>query len=161
MYQFVKFGGGGGTAERLGPWDLFTTTPENQDPNQTPDPNKSFVKVIPGLVGGILPTNWNDIFEVNNQNITYFNVQVTVDGEYRFGPSEIKIETTPPNTPIPVEAWNVSGPILINFGVFSQGVSYRTIKNGDIVLASILSLTTSDDTDETVPFTNYYRIINI
>jgi hypothetical protein len=108
-----------------------------------------------------LPTNWDQVFEVNTGQITYFNVKTEVNGQSELGPAEIEISSSPPDEAIPFKPWSLEGPVIFTFGVFSRGAIYRTIKNGDIVLAGLLSLSTNEATSDAIPLTNYYKIVNL
>ncbi len=120
--------GAGGTPATTQPWDLIARV----DPNSNPENPSYFVKVRPGTVSEFLPTNWDQEFPLQGDQDYYAVAEVNTDGK-AITEVEIKFETTLPE---PQEPQLFAVPLLVKsvFGIFANGVAFRTIGAGNIVL---------------------------
>jgi len=153
MYQFKSFSSSSG-GQSQGPWDLIVSaSPGGGNSNNT----TAIIKINPGLIGGVLPTNWETSFTVQTQSITFFIVEVGFSSNGVILSAQIKQSTTTPN-PNPVQIWGVPSKFSLIFGVFSRGVPFRAVRAGHIDIKLTLAASSSQETSDSLPFTNYYKI---
>jgi hypothetical protein len=148
MYQFKLFSSIGGSTQ-LGAWDLTTVTSND---------NSITLRVLPGLIGGTLPQNWEQTFSVQRNTKTYFIVKVRFTSSANISSVNIRTDSSPPN-PIVPKKFALPTEIDVLFGVFDKGSIYRTVRNGDISLTSKIIVTTIEQTNGEIPYSNYYTII--
>lgn len=135
-------GGGGGTPATFQPWDLLAQVDPDADPA---DPTPPYlVRVRPGTLNGILPTNWDIEEEVSGTALIYAKAVVATDGEAITGVT-IVINGTAPTVQAPQE-FGVSNPVEYLFGLFLAGATYRVIGAGHITISPKLWLTTERQT---------------
>jgi len=116
-------GKGGAPAPRQ-PWDLISRQdPENED--------IYLVRVQPGTLNNILPSNWDEQFTANKDTTYFAFAQVATDGLAITGVT-IQFDTTPPSLQSP-EKYGIAGSVDILFGVFRNGGN-RVIGNGNIAV---------------------------
>jgi hypothetical protein len=143
-------GGGGTTTKDIQPWDLIIRSGGTK------------IDVSAGTINGFLPTNWNidgggRNVSVNNSSIYYAKAIVFTDGQETTNVN-ILIDTNPPQTQEAKE-FGIDTKIEILFGIFYEGVAYRTIGDGNINASPKLWLTTKPVTPPNigeVPFTQYF-----
>ena len=130
---------GGGTPATTSPWDLLAQV----DPDAAPEnPNPPYlVRVRPGTLNGILPTNWDIEEECAGTGLFYAKAVIATDGEAITGVT-IEIDSTAPTLQQPVE-FGIASSIEYLFGLFSEGAVYRVIGAGHIVLPTRTWLVTS------------------
>jgi hypothetical protein len=121
--------GGGAPAERK-PWDIYVTNLEE---------GTYTLKVRPGTISRMLPSNWNDEFTAAGTGLFYGIVTATTDGRTITG-ATISIEETAPE---PSEALKFAIPeeVKFVFGIFKEGSSHNAVGgnigvNGDIVMVA-------------------------
>ena len=134
-------GGGGSTPATPQPWDLQAVVdPEAAPENPTPP---YLVRVRPGTLNGILPSNWDIEQECAGTGLFYAKAVITTDGEAITGVT-IEIDGTAPTVQQPVK-FGIASTIKYLFGLFSEGAVYRVIGAGHIVLPTRTWLVTSAD----------------
>jgi hypothetical protein len=116
----------GGVAATRQPWDLIATP----DPESTAENPPYKIRVQPGTLNGILPSNWDTEFDAAATGLHYAKAVVATDGESITGVT-IEINTTPPRDQAPVE-FGIESSIDYLFGLFFEGSTFRVIGNGSI-----------------------------
>jgi hypothetical protein len=130
---------GGTPTTPIQPWDLLA----QPDPDSTAENPPYKIKVQPGTLNGILPSNWDEEFDAAATGLYYAKAKITTDGEAVTGVS-IEIDTSPPSVQEPVE-FGLQTDIEYLFGLFSQGSAFRMIGNGSISLLTRIYLVTTAD----------------
>ena len=148
---------GSSTPATTSPWDLVARI----DPDAAPEnPNPPYlVRVRPGTLNGILPTNWDIEQECAATGLFYAKAVVATDGEAITGVT-IVINGTAPTVQTPVE-FGVSNPVEYLFGLFLEGSVYRVIGGGHITISPKLWLTTEKQTlpePGELPFLQYFTL---
>ena len=123
------------------PWDLQAQVDPDADPEDENPPY--LVRVRPGTLNGILPTNWDIEEECAATGLFYAKAVIATDGEAITGVT-IVINGTAPAVQQPVE-FGIENPVEYLFGLFSEGQVYRVIGAGQIVLPTRTWLVTSAD----------------
>jgi hypothetical protein len=134
-------GGGGGTPATFQPWDLLAQVDPDADPEDENPPY--LVRVRPGTLNGILPTNWDIEEECAATGLFYAKAVVATDGEGITGVT-IVINGTAPTVQAPQE-FGIANSVEYLFGLFSGGAVYRVIGAGHIVLPTRTWLVSSAD----------------
>lgn len=116
------------------PWDLTAT----QDPDNE---NQYLVRVRPGTLNGILPTNWDDEFTCASTGLHYAKAVIATDGEALTSVA-IAIDTSAPTVQEPQE-FGIETTVEYLFGLFAEGQVYRPIGAGHIILPTRTWLVTS------------------
>jgi hypothetical protein len=151
--SFVSGGGGSGSARQ--PWDLVPRI----DPESDPENPSYLIRVRPGTITGVLPTNWDDEFSANNEGLYYAVASVSVGTE---GVSAVEISVSTDQAAQPTaELWSVSSPVEYLFGLFLEGRAYRVIGTGSPVLLPRVYLTKPlDEPAEPgeLPYEQYYIV---
>ena len=146
-----------GTPATTQPWDLVASVDPDADPE---DENPPYVvRVRPGTLNGILPTNWDIEEECAGTGLFYGKAVVATDGEAITGVT-IVINGTAPTVQQPVE-FGVSNPVEYLFGLFLEGSVYRVIGAGHITISPKLWLTTEKQTlpaPGELPFLQYFTL---
>jgi hypothetical protein len=137
----ASISGSSSTPATTQPWDLVVQV----DPDAAPEsPNPPYlVRVRPGTLNGILPTNWDIEEECAATGLFYAKAVVATDGEAITGVT-IEIDASPPAVQQPVE-FGIAASVEYLFGLFSEGAVYRVIGAGQIVLPTRTWLVTSAD----------------
>ena len=135
-------GGGTSTPTTFQPWDLLAQVDPDADPEDETPPY--LIRVRPGTLNGILPTNWDIEEEVSGTALIYAKAVVATDGEAITGVT-IVINGTAPTVQAPQE-FGISNPVEYLFGLFLQGAVYRVIGAGHITISPKLWLTTERQT---------------
>jgi hypothetical protein len=135
-------GGGASTPSTPQPWDLQARVDPDADPEDETPPY--LIRVRPGTLNGILPTNWDIEEEVSGTALIYAKAVVATDGEAITGVT-IVINGTAPTVQAPQE-FGISNPVEYLFGLFLQGAVYRVIGAGHITISPKLWLTTERQT---------------
>jgi hypothetical protein len=133
----IKIPPGGGTPITRQPWDLIARVDPDADPEDENPPY--LVRVRPGTLNGILPTNWDEEFECAGTGLHYAKAVIATDGEAITGLT-IEIDTSPPAIQAPVE-FGIASTIEYLFGLFAEGAVYRVIGAGSIALSPEVWLT--------------------
>jgi len=148
--------GKGGPAPTRQPWDLIATP----DPDSTSENPPYKIRVQPGTLNGILPSNWDEEFTAQPTGLHYAKAVITTDGEAITGVT-IEINTTAPTEQQP-QLFAIEQSIEILFGLFAEGQAYRVIAPGDIRLRSVPWLVTSPNTPRDfgeLPYDIYYQLV--
>jgi hypothetical protein len=150
-------GGGGGTPATPQPWDLLAQVDPDADPE---DPTPPYlVRVRPGTLNGILPTNWDIEEECAATGLFYAKAVVATDGEGITGVT-IVINGTAPTVQAPQE-FGIANPVEYLFGLFLEGSVYRVIGAGHITISPKLWLTTEKQSPPApgeLPFEQYFTL---
>ena len=170
LYPLSSRVGGDGTVISIGklpqasstptttqPWDLVARADPDADPEDANPPY--LVRVRPGTLNGILPTNWDIEEEVAGTGLFYAKAVIATDGEAITGVT-IVINGTAPTVQQPVE-FGVSNPVEYLFGLFLEGSVYRVIGAGHITISPKLWLTTEKQTlpePGELPFLQYFTL---
>ena len=150
-------GGGGGTPATPQPWDLLAQVDPDADPENPTPPY--LVRVRPGTLNGILPTNWDIEEECAGTGLFYAKAVVATDGEAITGVT-IEIDANPPTVQEPVE-FGIANPVKYLFGLFLEGSVYRVIGAGHITISPKLWLTTEKQSPPApgeLPFEQYFTL---
>ena len=150
-------GSSSSTPATTSPWDLVAQVDPDADPEDANPPY--LVRVRPGTLNGILPTNWDIEEEVSGTALIYAKAVVATDGEAITGVT-IVINGTAPTVQQPVE-FGVSNPVEYLFGLFLEGSVYRVIGSGHITISPKLWLTTEKQTlpaPGELPFLQYFTL---
>jgi hypothetical protein len=131
--------GAGGTPITRQPWDLIASVDPAADPKNTNPPY--FVRVRPGTLNGILPSNWDKEFKCAGKGLHYAKAVIATDGEVVTGVT-IAIDTTAPAAQEPQE-FAIATKVEYLFGLFSEGSVYRPIGAGHITISPQVWITTS------------------
>lgn len=123
------------------PWDIDLQGAGTPDP-ETGEYTSYTATVNPGLIGGILPSNWNDEFNVPS-GLSYMVVECQSDGKV------VTTATISNDTEIPTS----QNPTLntapdtfkILFAVLKDGKAIRTLREGHISVNTVVVLTTPSD----------------
>jgi hypothetical protein len=124
------------------PWDLIARVDPDADPEDENPPY--LVRVQPGTLNGILPSNWDEEFECAGTGLHYAKAVIATDGEAITGVT-IAIDTTEPTVQEPQE-FGIAAEVEYLFGLFAEGAVYRVIGAGGIVLDSSLWLISNTPT---------------
>jgi hypothetical protein len=149
--------GGSSTPATIQPWDLLAQVDPDADPENPTPPY--LVRVRPGTLNGILPTNWDIEEECAGTGLFYAKAVVATDGEAITGVT-IEIDGTPPTVQQPVE-FGIANPVEYLFGLFLEGSVYRVIGAGHITISPKLWLTTerqSPPAPGELPFEQYFTL---
>ena len=150
-------GGGTSTPTTFQPWDLLAQVDPDADPEDETPPY--LIRVRPGTLNSILPTNWDEEFEYPGTGLFYAKAVVATDGEAITGVT-IVINGTAPTVQAPQE-FGISNPVEYLFGLFLQGAVYRVIGAGHITISPKLWLTTEKPTIPApgeLPFSQYFTL---
>ena len=149
--------GGSSTPATIQPWDLQARVDPDADPE---NPNPPYlVRVRPGTLNGILPTNWDIEEECAATGLFYAKAVIATDGEAVTGVT-IVINGTAPAVQEPVE-FGIENPVEYLFGLFLEGTVYRVIGAGHISISPKLWLTTEKQTlpaPGELPFSQYFTL---
>jgi hypothetical protein len=149
--------GGSSTPATIQPWDLLAQVDPDADPENPTPPY--LVRVRPGTLNGILPTNWDIEEECAGTGLFYAKAVVATDGEAITGVT-IEIDGTPPTVQQPVE-FGIANPVEYLFGLFLEGSVYRVIGAGHITISPKLWLTTEKQSPPApgeLPFEQYFTL---
>jgi hypothetical protein len=149
--------GGSSTPATIQPWDLQARVDPDADPENPTPPY--LVRVRPGTLNGILPTNWDIEEECAGTGLFYAKAVVATDGEAITGVT-IEIDNSPPEAQEPVE-FGIANPVEYLFGLFLEGSVYRVIGAGHITISPKLWLTTerqSPPAPGELPFEQYFTL---
>ncbi len=147
--------GSAGTPTTTQPWDLQAQVDPDAAPGSENPPY--LVRVRPGTINGILPSNWDIEQECAATGLFYAKAVIATDGEAITSVS-IEIDGTPPAVQSPVK-FGVASSVKYLFGLFSEGAVYRVIGAGHIVLPTRTWLVTSADPEASPgesPYDIYY-----
>jgi hypothetical protein len=121
---------GGGTSIPRQPWDLIARVDPDADPEDENPPY--LVKVRPGTLNGVLPSNWEEEFACAGTGLHYAKAIISTDNQVITGVS-IEIDDNPPEEQQPFE-FGIMSEVEYLFGLFAQGSVYRTIGDGSITV---------------------------
>jgi hypothetical protein len=149
--------GASSTPATTQPWDLVARVDPDAAPEEENPPY--LVRVRPGTLNGILPTNWEIEQECASTGLFYAKAVIATDGEAITGVT-IEIDSTPPAVQEPVE-FGIENPVEYLFGLFLEGTVYRVIGAGHITISPKLWLTTEKPTlpaPGELPFSQYFTL---
>jgi hypothetical protein len=133
-----NLGGGGGSgaaASRRQPWDIYVSKKEEDG---------SFkLRVQPGTLSRILPSNWDAEFSAQEDTFYYGLIQAETDGRFVTS-AVIDLATEVPERPEPVKE-QVPASVSILFGLFKDGKNYNLSGGGDIGARPVIELVASAD----------------
>jgi hypothetical protein len=133
--------GGSSTPATVQPWDLQARVDPDADPE---DENPPYIlRVRPGTLNGILPSNWDIEEEVAGTGLFYAKAVIATDGDSITGVT-IEIDDNPPAMQEP-QLFGIQDPIEYLFGLFAEGQVYRVIGAGHITLLPAQWLVISAD----------------
>jgi hypothetical protein len=131
--------GGTSTPATPQPWDLIARVDPDADSEDEDPPY--LVKVRPGTLNGILPTNWDEEFECAGTGLHYAKAIIATDGQ-AITSVTIAIDDTAPAEQEPQE-FAIATEIEYLFGLLAEGQVYRVIGTGSIALEPRQWLVTS------------------
>jgi hypothetical protein len=99
------------------PWDLYIEA----DPTSTSDDPPLKVKLIPGMINGVLCTNWEDEFPIGKDETKYGVAKISTDG-INITDVEWNLTASLP-TPQQAQVFSLSSTIFSVFGVVHKGAS--------------------------------------
>jgi len=116
------------------------------------------LKVVPGIVSGILPENWDDEFEINSEGLCYGKAICTTDGRYITSVA-LAIDATPPTAQQP-QLFAVQETVELLFGLFQGGSSYN-VTDGKLSPTAKIAMTSPNTTGGPLdpPLEAYYVLI--
>ena len=153
----ASISGSSSTPATTSPWDLVAQVDPDADPEDANPPY--LVRVRPGTLNGILPTNWDIEQSCASTGLFYAKAVIATDGEAITGVT-IVINGTAPAVQQPVE-FGVANPVEYLFGLFLEGSVYRVIGAGHITISPKLWLTTEKQTlpePGELPFVQYFTL---
>jgi hypothetical protein len=124
LKEKIKINEEGGGSRPL-PWDIYVIGTEGEETINTYK-----LKVQAGIVGGLLPTNWDEEFTADNNNVYFGKVVVSTDGTALIS-AEIVIDQEPPALLQP-EAFAIQETAEFLFGLFSSGNRYNVVNGNSI-----------------------------
>jgi len=124
----------GSASTRRPPWTIYIT--ESDESSYT-------VRVQPGTISRILPSNWDDEWTISSESLGYAVVNIETDGQFIIG-AEIDIITSEPTQQTP-QKFGLENNIQILFGLFQEGVSFNLTDGADIDVSAQAVLATSAD----------------
>lgn len=106
-------------------WDIYIEkTIGNDSGDEESKKDKTYVlKVLPGTISRILPTNWESEFQAKGTELFYGIAKVTTDGTYITGVT-LDITDKEPEAQQATE-WGLPENVDILFGLFKDGESYN------------------------------------
>jgi hypothetical protein len=137
-------GGGASTPTTRQPWDLIARVDPDADPEDENPPY--LVRVQPGTLNGILPSNWDEEFECAGEGLHYAKAIISTDGQAITG-VEIEIDATEPVVQEP-QLFAVGSPVELAFALFYEGQVWRLIAPGSITVAPVPYLVTDKATPQ-------------
>jgi len=133
--------GGTTTPATPQPWDIIATPDPDADPE---DENPPYIlRVQPGTVARMLPTNWEDEFNASSETLYYGIVSLATDGRFITG-ATIEIEEEAPDGQEP-QKYGIENPVKLVFGLFKDGKQYNLSGGQDIAVSAVAILATSAD----------------
>lgn len=133
--------GAGGTSSAVParqPWDIFSNGSENGNVK---------LRVQPGTISGILPTNWQTVLTVDTpiaeEELVYGIVLVSTDGINIIG-ATVTLTIEPP-TPQEATPFALPETVQVIFGLFKDGVNYNLTGGKDISVSGKNVLVTTPE----------------
>jgi hypothetical protein len=141
----------GGTVSQIYPWDIYTVESDNSGYT---------VRVRPGTIGNFLPTNWDEEFELDNDQLYYGTATINTDG---VGITDVvlSMETEHLAPPAP-ELYALPAAIPFVFGMFENGTNYRIETDGTVAAPVVQSLIVEKDAAAAPgesPYNIYYTLL--
>jgi hypothetical protein len=109
----------------LGPWDVYIIQPGK-------------LRVAPGLIGGILPSNWNTEFTFDQNELSYMVADCQSDG--KVVTAATISNTTEAVTPQTYGLNTAPSSFRILFAVIKDETAVRTVRGGHITINPIIAL---------------------
>lgn len=108
-----------GSGPDLGPWDIYFV-------------GTGRLKVIPGLIGGILPSNWESEISFNQNELSYIIADCQSDGKVVTAVQIVSRASAPQQqTPVLNSA---PSSFKVAFAVVKDGAAIRTVRQGHIAV---------------------------
>jgi hypothetical protein len=126
------------TSEPRSPWTIYVSGTEGEGESA-----QYKLKVQPGTSAFFLPTNWDDEWEADKEQLVYGILDVQTDGQFITGTS-IEIQEEPPEEQSP-QKFGLEESIQILFGLFKGGKSYNLTGGSNLDLSATAVLATSAD----------------
>ena len=146
-------GAAGATSQS--PWDIVV---ESVQQGQEADITYT-VKVVPGTLARILPSNWNDEFTCDEDTLYYGIARVSTDGQFISG-VEIDVTDTAPEDQT-IEKFGLNSSVDILFGLFKDGTQYNFSGGADIDVSARVAIAVSADPPSEPgqsPYDIYYKL---
>lgn len=139
------------STQAVGPWDLMTSTPTSGTGLD--------ITVKAGTLNGILPSNWDEKFNVATTGLFYAKAVITTDGK-NINSVQIAIDSS---APIVQEAqlFGIESTIEHLFGIIGDGETQRTISVGHIEMYTYMWLLATADSPVVAgesPYKIYYQL---
>lgn len=154
--QILSGGTGGGVATIRMPWDFYIKETVR---NSNGDIVSYVVGVQAGTLSGILPTNWNQPFQVLGGILYYGIAYVSTDGKF-ISSVNIGLQTTPPAKQEP-QKFSVASSAQILFGMFFNGQNFNIAGGKNIdVAAKVVFVAKKEQPPEVgeLPYDFYLRL---
>ena len=148
----LKGGAAGGATPQS--WDIVVEDTQGEENNIT-----YTVKVVPGTLARILPSNWNDEFTCDEDTLYYGIARVSTDGQFISG-VEIDVTATAPEDQT-IEKFGLNSSVDILFGLFKDGTQYNFSGGADIDVSARVAIAVSADPPGEPgqsPYDIYYKL---
>jgi len=106
------------------PWDLVVA-PDPEDESEEP---QLYVTLIPGMLNGIMPSNWNARFPIQKDEVKYGVAIIRTDSMNITGITWNLRDDPPPLQT--AQLWAIEDEIFYCFGVVNEGASLNFIHQG-------------------------------
>jgi hypothetical protein len=116
--------------DNTGPWDINIIGTDK-------------LKVVPGLLCGILPSNWDEEFSFSGTGLVYAVAKIQTDGT-AINSVQISISSTAPQNQKP-EKWKLPSSVEYLFALINKGEVKRVIGAGDITIGPKIWVTVPKD----------------
>jgi len=134
----------------LGPWDLVASTATSGVD----------ITVKAGTLNGILPSNWDEVFNVATTGLFYAKAVISTDGK-NISSVEIAIDGTEPAVQ-EAQLFGIESTIEYLFGVIGDGETQRTIADGHIEMYTYMWILATADAPVSAgesPYKIYYQLL--
>lgn len=141
-----------------GPWDLLIEADPDADPENENPPY--IVRVYPGTLNGFLADNWDIETTLQSDGQLYYAKAIVQTDGQNITSVSIAIDDEPPVAQTP-EKYAIQEEVEVLFGLFCDGVTYRTIAEGAINLLPEQWIITSAEPPAQPgesPYDIYYRL---
>jgi hypothetical protein len=146
--------GAGGAASRRLPWDIYVSGSEGEG-----DEIQYTLKVEPGTLARILPTNYNDEFTAEKDTLYYGIARVETDGTYINGLTIDITDEEPADNE--AQAFGLPANVDILFGLWINGVASNLAggKDIDVYAKNVITLDRDPPPEPGEPmFDLYFRL---
>jgi hypothetical protein len=120
------------------PWDLIATP----DPDSTAENPPYKIRVQPGTISNILPSNWDQEFTANSNTLYYAIAIIATDGRDITSVS-IDITTTAPTQQAP-QKFGIASSVEYLFGLFFDGATFNVLGRSIFLLPRLRLVTSAE-----------------